>query len=171
MHRVLGHTTHFILKCSNKLTLRTANDLGTQLRYAATTPQEEQAHHLQTGICASSEYVEWMMGFPKDWTNPTVSVSRKDFNKSKAEKSRHWGREPSIRTVKARTEPNSTNRQQCLGNACVPQTSARAWSILNTVWNTHINRKKRARATTPQAQVPKVPKVGKLRVCRTKQRV
>jgi site-specific DNA-cytosine methylase len=147
----------------NKLTLRSAKDLGTQLRYAVTTPTE-QAYRLQTGICASSEYVEWMMGFPKDWTDATVSVSQKDFKAFKDFKdfkARHWGREPSIRTVKARNEPNSRKRQRCLGNACVPQTSARAWSILNAVWDTHIQRKKRARATTPQAQVPKVPKTMK----------
>lgn len=48
---------------SRVLTARTERDLGTQLRFAVDTPDA-----LRSGD-PHPEFVEWLMGFPKGWTN------------------------------------------------------------------------------------------------------
>ena len=48
---------------ANVLTLRTNNDLGTQLRFEASTPDT-----VRDGYPAP-EWVEWLMGFPPGWTS------------------------------------------------------------------------------------------------------
>ena len=55
---------------SRVLTARTERDLGTQLRFAADTPNA-----LRDGE-PNPEFVEWLMGFPKGWTSTTGQVKR-----------------------------------------------------------------------------------------------
>lgn len=47
---------------SHSLTNRGTKDLATQLRFEKSTPE-----HLRPGV-TSAEWVEWLMGFPKNWT-------------------------------------------------------------------------------------------------------
>lgn len=52
------HSSH----TSNVLTTRTCRDLPTQVRFEKSTP-----NHLRRGVL-NPEFLEWMMGYPKDWT-------------------------------------------------------------------------------------------------------
>ena len=119
----------------NRLTMRSSCELGTQLRYATTTPKG-QTYSQRTGIVACPEFVEWMMGFPEGWTNPSASVTRRRFLATR-KAHEHWdaSREPAVRTVVGCEVPRVHARHRCLGNACVPQCSAKAWITLQEVWS------------------------------------
>jgi hypothetical protein len=52
---------------SRILTRRTRIDLPTQLRYAATTPDDVR------GGIPNPQFLEWLMGFPLDWTRTQTS--------------------------------------------------------------------------------------------------
>jgi hypothetical protein len=52
------HSSH----TSNVLTTRTIRDLPTQVRFEVNTP-----NHLREGVL-NPQFVEWLMGYPKDWT-------------------------------------------------------------------------------------------------------
>jgi hypothetical protein len=47
---------------SRVLTERTAHDLATQLRFEAKTPSDQRGGYI------NPNFVEWMMGLPRDWT-------------------------------------------------------------------------------------------------------
>lgn len=53
---------------ANILTERTSHDLPSQLKFEKHTPD-----HLRPGI-VNPEYVEWMMGYPRNWTSACESV-------------------------------------------------------------------------------------------------
>ena len=55
-------TPRTVTCAANSLTLRVTRDLPTQVRYEAQTPDELRSGQVSTA------FVEWIMGFPKDWT-------------------------------------------------------------------------------------------------------
>lgn len=58
-----GTPRHAIGYCAtNSLTVRSAKDLGTQVRFERGTPDA-----VRPGF-TNPQWVEWLMGFPKDWT-------------------------------------------------------------------------------------------------------
>jgi site-specific DNA-cytosine methylase len=57
------HSSH----TSNVLTTRTIRDLPTQVRFEIKTPD-----HLREGVL-NPQFVEWLMGYPKDWTRQVRS--------------------------------------------------------------------------------------------------
>jgi len=99
--------------CRN-LTRRGAQDLGSQLRFAKSTP-ENQRHLMVPNI----EWVEWLMGLPIGWT---------DLSKELPLAHNNWTQEPAQR-LGVRTKV-AVQRHWRLGNMCVPQCSKLAYNIL-----------------------------------------
>jgi len=99
--------------CRN-LTRRGAMDLGSQLRFAKSTPDDQR--HLSV---PNIEWVEWLMGLPIGWTDLTREVPLA-HNK--------WLKEPSPRLGVSSKE--AKRRHWRLGNMCVPQCSKLAYDIL-----------------------------------------
>lgn len=55
-------TPRSVTCAANSLTVRVARDLPTQVRFEASTPDESRMGQVST------EFVEWMMGYPEGWT-------------------------------------------------------------------------------------------------------
>ena len=98
-------------KASLNLTKRSKDDLPTQVRFEQhTNPKLKIVNPI---------FIEWIMGFPENWTHPD-----KDAGKLYS-----WDKEPNIeRMVKESTY--FKQRSKALGNACVPACSKKAFEIL-----------------------------------------
>ena len=117
---------------------RRSTDLGTQARVAQSTGLRER----RLGCILNPDWVEWLMGFPIGWTDAearTVPVGvrgdawrtgnatmprlicRRELNHSKTDLS------PRSRVRRIR------KRNTALGNACVPQCSLLAWTLLHNL--------------------------------------
>lgn len=107
--------------CRN-LTYRGSCDLGSQLRFAKSTP-ENQRHKSVPNI----EWVEWLMGLPIGWT---------DLNKEVPLPHNNWIEEP-VQRMGVRSKI-ATQRHWRLGNMCVPQCSQKAWQLLHQVHSTDL---------------------------------
>lgn len=88
-----------------------------------TTPKRTGGPNLRTVVAAEDGngrlnplWVEWMMGLPLGWTDPTVA--NKDLIPHPG-----WAAEPCPRTV-GHNEPNRSKRIRALGNGLVPQAAA-----------------------------------------------
>jgi len=91
------------------LTKRCSHDLATVLRYEQSTPESER--WIRHGR-PSSDFCEWLMGFPTGWTNPDVPLVGQTHN--------GWSEEPpGIKRLITSNMPNS-HALLLLGNSCVP---------------------------------------------------
>ena len=77
------------------------------------------------------EWLEWLMGFPLGWSNPEVS------NVPQLVVSGAWDVEADVPRLLCRGDVDkpavqlARQRNTALGNACVPQCSLRAWTVLH----------------------------------------
>ena len=113
---------------------RSLNDLGTQVRFASSTADTLR----QNGRVLNPCWVEWLMGFPRGWTDPRCDsqlIIQPNFN---------WGdnHENCIPPLLTQQEMGSRSdislihkRNRALGNACVPQCARFAWDILHKSLN------------------------------------
>ena len=91
------------------LTKRCSHDLATVLRYEVATPEDQRwVRHARP----SSDFCEWLMGFPTGWTNPDVPLASNKHN--------GWSKQPDgVKRLITSNIPNS-HALFLLGNACVP---------------------------------------------------
>jgi hypothetical protein len=123
----LGNIKHIFPEKASWPTPRTAGLCGgtgnwEQLKKAAESVEEARKMGAGNGGQLNAEFVEWLMGYPKEYTN-----SNKNFTAADTEPEFPWEAEwpdtPRI-TVK---QPDRANRLKCLGNAIVPQIAMMIW--------------------------------------------
>jgi DNA (cytosine-5)-methyltransferase 1 len=105
--------THLSHACRN-LTKRGCGDLGSMLRFAVDTPEDQK--HLKTPCI---EWVEWLMGLPIGFTDLECETPTKHNG---------WVEEHPQR-LGPRTK-DAAKRHFRLGNMCVPQMAKKAFEIL-----------------------------------------
>lgn len=91
-----------------------------------TTPKREGGKNLRTAAAErgsgplSPAYVEWMMGLPLGWTDPSADLQPHPG----------WDSDPPPITVIPRSVPNRSRRMCALGNGLVPKVAQLAWKEL-----------------------------------------
>ena len=142
--------------CARTLTPRCSRDLGTQLRFASTTPADHAAFGM-AGIVVDVGYLEWLMGLPQGWTHPSASMEsdrRSDWKSRSGHM--HWEFEPPNRRIGPRRSMHmAAKRHQALGNACVPFCAEKAWDVLRTAWANIDEPPDFTGIATTQTQVPR----------------
>lgn len=98
------------------LTFRGANDLGSQLKFALDTPEDQRK-----GTQTFATWVEWLMGLPCGYTLHAPLTNHIHNG---------WSNEPEGVPRLVRSNKMNTNRLHLLGNACVPAQSKKAFEIL-----------------------------------------
>lgn len=98
------------------LTYRGSNDLGSQLKFAVDTPEDQRSG---TQTCA--DWIEWLMGFPCGWT---LHAPLADSGHN------GWINEPKKVARLIRSNKVNSARLHLLGNACVPKQAETAHTIL-----------------------------------------
>lgn len=102
---------------ARNLTQRCGTDLATQLRFATTTNEK-----IKWLAQANADWVDWLMGFPIGWSNPTTTLGPDTCHSP-------WSREPDIDRL-CPTTPLNTQRLHVLGNACTSQQCNFAFDLL-----------------------------------------
>ena len=108
---------------------RVYSDLGTQARYAHSTSLRQR----RRGYMLNPEWLEWLMGFPPGWSNPEVSHVTEPVI------SGAWAVEADVPRLLCREDLDkpavrlARRRNTALGNACVPQCSLQAWTVLHNM--------------------------------------
>ena len=108
---------------------RVYSDLGTQARYAHSTSRRQR----RRGYMLNPEWLEPLMGFPLGWSNPGVSHVTEPLI------SGAWEVEADVQRLLYRGDLDkpavqlARRRNTALGNACVPQCSLQAWTVLHNM--------------------------------------
>lgn len=108
---------------ARNLTQRCSTDLGTQLRFATTTPDRDKLFRQ-----CNADWVDWLMGFPIGWSSCTTDVHEQPSEKTKPE--------PTDVPRLCKTSPANTDRLHLLGNACTRQQCTFAFRNLNKMFAT-----------------------------------
>ena len=109
------------------------NTLGGQLRFAlSTVNRKEYAMRTKKAMMAHPEWVEWLMGFPRGWTNPHQHVEQSAVGMSNRWTTEYEPKERLITYTEhsQRYSCSVNKRAKVLGNACVPACSKLAWDQL-----------------------------------------
>ena len=120
---------------ARNLTKRCSTDLASQLRFAASTPNDVKKLS-QT----NADWVDWLMGFPIGWSSCSSIVSQPFQNT--------WSTEPQLPRL-CKSNPANTIRLHLLGNACTRQQCTFAFETLKKQFEAN----KRKRVVEPSKKL------------------